>query len=151
MGPIDDFYAALARGDWAAVGAAYADDAQFSDPVFPHLDATQVRAMWRMLLTADSGLQVTHQVLHNGRDRIRCRWEARYAFGRERRPVHNIVTAEFILRDGRIVHHRDHFDLWRWSRQALGPVGLLLGWTPWLRRRVRAQAARSLARAMANT
>lgn len=23
--------------------------------------------------------------------------------------------------------HRDRFDLWRWSRQALGPVGVVLG------------------------
>jgi hypothetical protein len=36
--------------------------------------------------------------------------------------------------------------MWRWTRQALGPVGLLLGWTPWLAGRVRSQAAAGLAK-----
>jgi hypothetical protein len=34
--------------------------------------------------------------------------------------------------------------LWAWSRQALGAPGLLLGWTPFLRRKIRAQAAANL-------
>jgi len=41
------------------------------------------------------------------------------------------------------------FDFWAWSRQALGLPGWLLGWTPWLRRKVRATAARNLAKFMA--
>ena len=38
----------------------------------------------------------------------------------------------------------DSFDLWRWSRQALGTKGLLLGWTPLVRNAVRAQALKGL-------
>jgi hypothetical protein len=45
-----------------------------------------------------------------------------------------------------VVVHEDHFDFWRWSRQALGPVGLLLAWTGWLRRKVQAQARKGLDR-----
>jgi hypothetical protein len=33
---------------------------------------------------------------------------------------------------------------YRWARQALGPAGLLLGWTPLLRSRVRRRARASL-------
>ena len=35
-------------------------------------------------------------------------------------------------------------NFWRWSRQALGPIGMLLGWSPMVRGKVRAQAARAL-------
>ncbi|MGH6638900.1 MAG: hypothetical protein ACREBY_09910, partial [Polaromonas sp.] len=45
---------------------------------------------------------------------------------------------------GLISRHRDRFDFWAWSRQALGTPGVLLGWTPFLRRKVRAQAAENL-------
>jgi hypothetical protein len=32
-----------------------------------------------------------------------------------------------VSKEGLIIEHRDHFELWRWSRQALGLKGLLLG------------------------
>ena len=45
---------------------------------------------------------------------------------------------------GQIVRHKDRFDFWRWSRQALGAPGVLLGWTPVIRNKVRGQAAANL-------
>jgi hypothetical protein len=56
-----------------------------------------------------------------------------------------VIDAEFELRDGKILRHRDHFDLWRWTRMALGAKGVLLGWLPAVQNAVRAQAARNLA------
>ena len=57
-----------------------------------------------------------------------------------------MIHARFRLDAGLIVEHVDDFDFWRWSRQALGPAGLLLGWSPFLRDKVRREAARTLAR-----
>ena len=51
--------------------------------------------------------------------------------------------------EGLIATQRDRFDFWAWSRQALGPPGLLLGWTPMLKTKVRAGAAKNLAAYMA--
>ena len=45
----------------------------------------------------------------------------------------NDVRATFRIEDGLIVDHVDGFSFWKWSRQALGTKGLLLGWTPFLR------------------
>lgn len=149
MSVIDRFYTALAQRDHATMGACYADDAKFSDPVFPDLDAEETRAMWRMLLTNGKDLSASHTVLEETPHRAVCRCEARYTFGRTGRQVHNVIHAEFALRDGLIVRHRDRFDFWRWSRQALGPAGLLLGWTPMLRNKVRSTVAASLRKAMA--
>jgi hypothetical protein len=36
--------------------------------------------------------------------------------------------------------------MWRWSQQALGMKGLLLGWTPLVRNKVQKSAAESLTR-----
>jgi hypothetical protein len=44
--------------------------------------------------------------------------------------VHNKIDAEFEFKDGKITKHTDTFDFWKWSRQALGAVGLLMGWNP---------------------
>ena len=53
------------------------------------------------------------------------------------------------LRDGRIARHEDRFDLYAWSRQALGVPGMLLGWAPLVQNRIRRQAGAALARAIA--
>lgn len=44
-----------------------------------------------------------------------------------------------------VTEHCDRFSFHAWSRQALGPVGLLLGWTPLLRAAIRKKAAARLA------
>ena len=54
--------------------------------------------------------------------------------------------ARFEFRDEKIIRHRDSFDFWKWSRQALGLPGLLLGWSPYLRAKVARTAAKSLER-----
>lgn len=149
MSVLNRFYTAFAQRDWSTMGACYTDDARFSDPVFPDLDAAGVRGMWKMLLTSGTDLRVTFKVVEESAQRGVCEWEAFYTFSRTGRKVHNIIRSEFELRDGLIVRQRDHFDFWRWSRQALGLSGVLLGWTPLVRNKVRATAAAALRRSMA--
>jgi ketosteroid isomerase-like protein len=141
------FYEAFAHRDWATMGACYADDARFSDPVFPHLDVAGVRAMWKMLLTSGADLRIQFTIEEETDTIGRCHWEAWYTFSRTGRPVHNQIISTFRLKDGRIVEQQDRFSFWRWSRQALGTSGLLLGWTPLVRNKVRGIAAAGLRKA----
>lgn len=149
MRVLDRFYGALAAHDPATMADCYADDARFSDPVFPDLDAAGARAMWRMLLTAGTDLRVTFHVVHEDEHSGVCEWEARYTFSRTGRRVINRIRSEFTLRDGRITVQHDQFSLWRWSAQALGPRGTLLGWSRLVRIKVQELAARNLRKAMA--
>ena len=141
-----DFYDAFSRRDGAAMAAAYAEDARFSDPVFPDLDGAAAGAMWQMLTESGDDLRVEADGFEADDTTGRARWQAYYGFGPQKRPVHNIITATFTFRDGKIATHRDDFDFWRWSRQALGLPGVLLGWTPFIQSQVRKQAARALAK-----
>ncbi len=70
-------------------------------------------------------------------------WEATYTFSTGRK-VHNIIDAAFAFQDGLIIRHQDSFDLWRWTRMALGPMGWFLGWTPLVQKRVQETAVQSL-------
>jgi ketosteroid isomerase-like protein len=148
MSTITRFYTAFAQRDWSTMGAYYADGAHFSDPVFPDLNAAEVRAMWKMLLTRGTDLRITFKVLEETDELGVCEWEAFYTFSRTGRKVHNIIHSELELRDGLIFSQRDHFDFWRWSRQALGVNGLLLGWSPLLKSKVQGGAHAGLERAM---
>ena len=149
MSVINRFYTAFAKSDWATMGSCYSDAARFSDPVFPDLDARGVRAMWRMLLTSGRPLRITFTVIEENATGGRCRWEAFYTFSKSGRAVHNIVTSTFTIKDGLIMVQVDAFDFWGWSRQALGASGVLLGWSPIVRNKVRAMAAANLRKAMA--
>lgn len=139
------FYAALATLDAHAMQACYARDARFEDPVFALQGREQIGAMWHMLCQAvrakgQAVWRVEVRDIDADADRGCAHWEARYRVSASGRRVHNIVEADFTFVDGLIATHRDHFDFWRWSRQALGPAGLAMGWSNWLRNHVRGQA-----------
>ena len=126
----------------------YHPQAQFSDPVFTSLDSAGVKAMWQMLVTAGKDLRITFQDIKADDKRGSCHWEAWYTFSRTGKKVHNIIDASFEFKDGLILSHRDRFDFWRWSRQALGISGLLLGWSPIVRNKVRDTASSGLRKFM---
>ncbi|MGF6723256.1 ketosteroid isomerase-like protein [Paraburkholderia sp. GAS41] len=142
---IDRFYEAFQRRDAEAMAACYADDVVFSDPVFGELRGEQARDMWRMLVQRAQAFSLTFDAVDANDRTGRAHWVARYLFSQTGRTVVNRIQAQFVFRDGRIVEHRDSFDLWRWSRQALGFKGVLLGWTPFVQRAIRTQAKKGLA------
>lgn len=141
---IATFYAAFADRDADAMIACYHREVAFSDPVFPDLRGARAGAMWRMLCARAKDLRLEIRAIVADDRAGTAHWEAWYTFSATGRAVHNRIDAEFEFRDGLIVRHRDHFDLWRWSRQALGLKGALLGWSPLVRNRVRTQAAAGL-------
>jgi ketosteroid isomerase-like protein len=143
------FYAAFAERDGGAMASLYAPDARFSDPVFPDLHGEEPGAMWRMLTGRADDLKVELLEHEAEGDRGSARWVAHYRFTQTGRPVENHVQAEFRFADGLIAEHHDEFDFHRWSRQALGTSGLLLGWTPLLRAAVRRRARAGLDEFMA--
>jgi ketosteroid isomerase-like protein len=147
--PIHTFYAAFNARDGDAMAACYAPDVHFSDPVFPDLRGARAGGMWRMLTSQATDLAVELLDVHEHGDHAHAAWRATYTFSRTGRPVINEVLATFRLSDGLIVEHIDDFSFYRWSRQALGVSGLLLGWTPLLKRKVRQQAAAGLAKFLA--
>jgi ketosteroid isomerase-like protein len=140
---IERFYAAVARNDGDTMAASYTLDARFSDPVFTDLRGEEPGAMWRMLTGRAVDLEVK-LVEHEAVDeRGTAHWLADYTFSTGRK-VHNDVRAEFRFEHGLIAEHLDSFSFYAWARQALGPVGLALGWTPILHGRVKREARAGL-------
>ncbi len=143
--PIGAFYTAFTASDGDAMAACYAQDVVFEDPAFGRLLGPEAGDMWRMLCGGSGSPRVTFEVLERTPSSAVVRWSADYRFGPAARPVHNEVTSRLTVRDGLIAEHRDEFDFWRWSSQALGLPGRLLGWTPMLRAKVRSGARERLA------
>jgi len=134
-------YEAFDQGDGEAMAACYAPTATFRDPVFGELTGEQAGTMWRMFTSRPGDLRVELAGHEATGDVGSAHWIARYTFEPTGRWVENDIKASFRFAEGRIVEHIDRFSFWTWARQALGPLGLVLGWTPLLplvlRRKVR--------------
>ena len=146
---IDSFYTAFGKRDYATMIRCYHPNVEFNDPVFS-LKGKQVGAMWHMLCEAGKDMQMHFGGIQANENEGRVHWEPRYTFSATGRKVHNIIDTQFRFQDGLIIWQKDTFDFWRWSRLALGPSGIFLGWTPIVRNKVRATAAGNLAKFIAN-
>lgn len=142
--PAQEFYEAFAVKNPERMAACYHPEVQFSDPVFSELKGKDAGDMWRMLCRQSKDLKIDFKILSSSEDYARVLWNAYYHFSKSGKKVHNIIEAEMTLKDGKIIKHRDRFDFWRWSRQAMGWVGMLLGWSPFLRKKVQNQALAAL-------
>ena len=145
---IERFYAAFARLDAETMQACYAPDAVFDDEVFSLRGREQIGGMWRMLCVSTRAKGLAHWKLDVSEiTEHSAHWDAHYLFSATGRQVLNRIDAQFEFdTSGLILRHRDRFDFWVWSRQALGVPGWLLGWTPFLRKKVRTQAMAHLRR-----
>jgi ketosteroid isomerase-like protein len=141
---IERFYGAFADKNGAQMVACYAPDVHFSDAVFTDLRGSRAGAMWKMLTGTPGDLRVELLEHEADEDSGTAHWQAHYTFTQTGRPVMNDIHASFRFKNGLIVEHRDDFSFYRWARQALGPTGQLLGWTPMVRSAVRKKAAARL-------
>jgi ketosteroid isomerase-like protein len=138
------FYEAFAKRDGETMASCYAPDVHFSDPVFGDLKGDRASGMWRMLTGRAADLKVVASDFRADDREGSAHWEAYYTFTATGRKVHNIIDARFEFADGLITRHADTFDFWRWTRHALGPMGIVLGWSPIVKNKVSRTATKGL-------
>lgn len=141
---IEQFYTAFQNRDAEKMAALYHDEIEFEDPAFGKLQGDRARAMWKMLCGNATDLKINFSVLEVDDNGGKARWEAFYTFSQTGRKVHNIIDATFRFEDGKIITHKDHFNLRRWATQAMGVRGWLLGGTSFFRKKLHAQTNRLL-------
>ncbi|HEV2355002.1 MAG TPA: nuclear transport factor 2 family protein [Puia sp.] len=141
---INEFYGNLQARNWKGMTQLYHPDIFFYDPVFGNLEGPQVSAMWEMLLSGATELDLQFSDVKGGDGYASCRWTATYPFPPTGRKVTNHGRAMFRIEEGKIVEHQDEFLFWRWSAQALGWKGRLFGRTTIFQNKVRRRALRRL-------
>lgn len=141
----EKFYQAFQQLDAKSMADCYHPDVVFNDPVFQNLKYEEVTSMWEMLIKRSKGqLEIDFHSVMGDAEMSQCIWEADYEFSKTGNPVHNIIHSTMEFKDGLIIKHTDEFDFWRWSKMALGLTGVLMGWSPYLKKRVRKVAWMSL-------
>lgn len=146
---INQFYTAFSAGDADKMVSCYHQDVVFTDPAFGILKGEKAGAMWHMLVERSKGqLQITFDSIEADAYRGSAHWVAEYVFSATGRKVVNRISARFEFQDGLIIRHTDHFEFWRWARQALGWKGWLLGWTNFMQQKMQQQTTRALEKHM---
>ena len=148
---IERFYSAFQRLDYKTMNDCYSDDIIFSDPVFLTLKADEVKSMWEMLCKNAKDFSLTYSDIELiDEEYATCKWVAKYTFSKTGNKVINNIKAFMRIKDGKIIEHSDAFSLHKWSKQALGFSGWLLGWNSFFQRKIKNQAKRNLLRFMEN-
>ena len=145
---IEHLYDSLGQRNSVAMGACYASDATFTDPAFGTLNGEEIEGMWSMLTSSAGKLEIKVSDVMADDEIGSATWIASYQFGPKKNDVVNRISAQYTFKDGLIQTHTDSFNFHTWARQALGPVGLLLGWTPYLQDKAKQQARAQLKRHM---
>ena len=142
---INKFYSAFQQLDHITMNSCYSDDIVFFDPVFGLLRGPEVKAMWEMLCTNAKDFSLTFSNITALDDEFStCEWVATYTFSKTGRPVINRIKANMRFADGKIAEHSDAFSIHKWSKQALGFSGWLLGWNSFFQRKIKNGAKRNL-------
>ena len=138
-------YTAFANADAPTMCECYDSNIQFQDPVFGVLKGSDVCTMWKMLLGKSNGrIKIEFSNIKADEYRGYATWIATYPFSKTNRTVINTVRSEFHFKNGLIYRQIDHFDIWKWSKQAFGLTGFLFGWTGYFQRKIEQQVLASL-------
>lgn len=142
---LETFYSSFKNHDPQAMTACYAKNIIFKDPAFGSIRGDRAIAMWFMLNErGGDDLKIEYSEIQANDYNGSVKWTATYFYGPQKRKVVNHVVGTFSFQNGKIVQHTDHFDLYKWSRQALGFKGLLLGWTKFMKIKIQQQTSKAL-------
>lgn len=141
---IQKLYTGLQNLDAEMMLSCYHPEATFEDPIFKLDSKDEIAGMWGMLCNGAREFEMSFKVLEADDKSGSAQIEAYYLFSSTGRKVHNVINANFLFKDGLIIRHHDRFDFYRWCRQALGFSGILLGWSPFLQKKVQQQARKNL-------
>jgi len=134
---ITKFYQSFVDGDVEGMIRCYHDEIVFQDPAFGTLKGEMAKNMWRMLLSRRSeSTKITFSDVQETAEGGTAHWIASYVYGPKNRKVVNHVYAHIAIADGKMIVHTDTFDMWKWTQQALGLSGYLLGWSSFLKGKI---------------
>jgi limonene-1,2-epoxide hydrolase len=122
---ITAFYEAFSHNDFRGMACSYDPQIEFTDSIFGTLRGKRAFAMWAMLTSGGGDLKLQYSNVRGDATSGQAHWDAQYSFPflMFTNHVENRIDATFELRGGKIVRHKDVFDLPRWMSMALSPLG----------------------------
>lgn len=124
---VNNFYAAFEQKDSVTMNSFLAENVKFEDPAFGKLEGEDVKYMWQFLTENAKDFSVTFSVDEEKGNKVKANWIAQYTFSATGNKVINHVNSNFELKNGKIIKHKDDFDLKKWVKQSLGSAAGIFG------------------------
>lgn len=124
---VESFYKAFQQKNAQAMNAVLAENVCFEDPAFGKLKGEDVKYMWQFLTENAENFSLEYKVSEVKKNKLTAQWTSKYTFSATGNEVINEVASVFELKDGKIVSHKDDFDLKKWVKQALGSAAGIFG------------------------
>lgn len=138
---ITKFYESFQKRDAEGMVNCYHENISFEDPAFGVLQGERAKNMWRMLVSRlDENATIQFSNVQVDETKGSAEWKATYLYSATNRQVVNRIKAAFEFKDGKIIKHKDDFNLWSWTKQALGTSGYLLGWSGFMKKKIQKMA-----------
>ena len=142
---VKSFYKAFSEKNPKEMITYYHENMVYENPIITRLEGRMAGNYWGMLIEREGEhLKVSASNIRADGDKVIADSKASYLWGDARRQVNNVGYAVFQFKDGKIIHQKDHYDFWKWSRMALGFPGYILGWSSFLNGKVRDTAFKML-------
>ena len=139
------FFKAFENVNTIEMCACYHPKIQFNNPIFGSLTTNEVCDMWQMLMDSSvKNLKINFSEIQANEYSGTVQWIAKYNFGKKNRKIIHKIQGQFTFKEGFIIKHTDNFDFWKWSMQAYGWKGYLLGWTGFFQKKIQQNAIQSL-------
>lgn len=107
----------------------YHKNVVYDDVGFGKQKGENAKAVWQFLIeNVDKNAVITFSNIQTFATTGQVNWSTTYYFGK--RKIKNNITATFRFQDDKIIYHKDDYSLWKWSQQAFGILGYLIGWSP---------------------
>lgn len=140
---LQTFFTAFAKKDLNTMLDCYHENVIYDDVGFGKQKGENAKTVWRFLIKkVDANAQITFSNIQVSKDKGQANWVTKYTFNQQK--ITNKITSTFYFQDGKIIYHKDNYSLWKWSQQAYGFIGYLIGWSPIFHWLVRWQMQRIL-------
>lgn len=124
---VQNFYSAFKQKDAKTMNSFLADNICFEDPAFGKLEGEDVKYMWQFLIENAKDFSMNYTIENEKNNTVSANWTAQYTFSTTGNTVINEVRSRFEIHDGKIINHKDDFDLKKWIKQALGSAAGFFG------------------------
>ncbi len=141
---IEKFYKAFQSLDSKTMNSLLGENIIFEDPAFGKQKGDRAKYMWQFLCENAKNFELSFSNVEADKKNGSANWEAKYVFKTTGNQVHNIIESNFEFKNGLIIKHKDHFDLKRWVKQAMGPTVGLIGGSFLMKKAVRSQSNKLL-------
>lgn len=138
------FFTAFAKKDLNTMLDCYHKNVIYDDVGFGQQKGEKAKAVWRFLIqNVGENAVISFSDIQTFNNTGYANWTTTYPFGK--RIITNNIKATFHFKDGKIIFHKDEYSLWKWSQQAFGIIGYLIGWSPIFRWLIRWQMKKKIA------